>query len=70
MSDYSGLSSLVAEIKEASNIELGDARTANCLEAIEKSVNELYPKAQRPGFAGDHDDVTTEPQGRSRAVHG
>ncbi len=60
MSDYSGLGSLVAEIKEASrNLEEGDARTDKRLAAIETSVNELFKKTSRPGgFADDHDEVS------------
>lgn len=62
MSDMTGLANLVEQIKDASrNIEQGDAKFANRLDAIEKSVNDLYLKTQRPGgFSGDSDDVITE----------
>lgn len=57
MSDYAGLGSLVAEIKEASrNIELGDAETNKKLAAFEKSLNELWLRTGRPGREWHSDD--------------
>lgn len=59
MSDYSGLGDLVDQIKEVSrNIELGDARTDQRLDAIEKSIDDLYLKTGRPGgYGGGRDNA-------------
>jgi HK97 family phage major capsid protein len=57
MSDYSELGALVEEIKAASEtIAESDAQNARRLETIEKNINELYLKTQRPGWGGGHDD--------------
>ncbi len=62
MSDLAGLSDLVREIKQASeNIEMGDARTAERIEGLEKHINELYKKTSRPGgFDGYREDELYE----------
>ena len=57
-----GLGALVQEIRQASeNLAQGDAATAKRFEQVEKSLNELYLAAHRPGgFAPDDftkDDV-------------
>lgn len=50
MSNYAGLSDLVAQIKEASgNLAAGDARTDARLKQIEREINQLYLKSGRPG---------------------
>ncbi len=65
MSDYSGLSSLVAAIKEAfRDNEQGDARTAKRLDAIETSVNEFSKKRRAPV-----DDEVTERKSATEMCH-
>lgn len=50
MSDYSGLGSLVSEIRDVSDaIAKGDAKTVKRLDQLEAGLNELFKKAGRPG---------------------
>jgi hypothetical protein len=59
MSTQEGLADLSAQVKVASSaLERGDARTNKRIDQIEASVNEIFRKAQRPGFSGDRDDTT------------
>ena len=61
MSYEGGLGSLVSEIRQASaNIAEAGGRTAKRFEAIEKSVDELYLKANRPGGLGASDNADYE----------
>lgn len=50
MSDYSGLSSLMDEIRQCSDaISLGDSKFTAGLKSLESSVNDLYRQTHRPG---------------------
>ena len=52
-----GLGALVQEIRQASeNISAGDARMNQRLDGIERSVNELYLKANHPGATWETKD--------------
>ena len=50
------LSDILKDVRTASaNIDAHNTATTQRIEAVEKSVNELYLKANRPGFGGDRD---------------
>ena len=61
MSNEGGLSSLVAEIRQASeNISQGDAWMNQRLDGIEQSVNELFRTTHRPGGWATKDEEISE----------
>jgi hypothetical protein len=62
MSDHSGLADLVGQVRDASrSIEASDTKMGQRLDGIERSLNELYIKTQRPvGYSADCDEAHPE----------